>query len=223
MSRLTVAGALLGLLLVLGATASGASAAKLTLSEGGVALAPGAPIYAEEGDIQVYTSDGPIACSPDAEVELYLGVVTNSKGTDELGLKRFSERQETCRSFTGNAEVLLDGLGSFLKVNANGKATVGSNPTLTLFFEHEEYGGTRYEGIDCNYRRGALRGTSTATATRQALQITLEGALSLHDAFFDNGAAELSKAKAHHLCPAAELSISLGSIEGETGVIEEST
>ena len=126
MSRSTVAGALVVLLLALGATASGASAAKLTLSDGGVALAPGAPIYTDHGSIRVYTSEGSIACSPEPEVELDLGVVTNSKGSDELGLEGgLRESQETCRSFTGNADVFLDSLGSFLKVNAKGHATVG--------------------------------------------------------------------------------------------------
>lgn len=223
MSRSTVAGALLVLSIALGATASGASAAKLTLSEGGVALAPGAPIFAEGGSIQVFTSEGAIQCSPEPELELSFGVVTNSKGSDELGLKRLSENQETCRSFTGNAEVLLESLGSFLKVNAKGEATVGLHPSLTLVFEHEEYAGTRYEGIECDYGRERLRGTNTATPSPQALQIAFEGALSLHEAFSQFGAVPLSKTKAHHLCPEAELSISLPSIEGETGVIEEQT
>ncbi|MHB8234029.1 MAG: hypothetical protein ACYDHT_05175 [Solirubrobacteraceae bacterium] len=221
MSRSTVAGALLVLTLALGATASGASAAKLTLSEGGVALAPGAPVFVEEGRIQVFTSEGPIACSPEPEIELNLAVVTNSKGSDELGLKGLSERQEFCRSFTGNAEVLLESLGSFLKVNAKGQASVGLHPSLTLVFEHEEYAGTRYEGIQCNYGRERLRGTNTATPSPQALQIAFEGALALHGAFAQFGADRLSKTNARHLCPEAELSVSLPSIEGETGVIQE--
>ncbi len=223
MSRSTVAGALLVLSIALGATASGASAAKLTLSEGGVALAPGASISAEEGHIQVFTSEGSIECNPEPEIELSLGVVTNSKGSDELGLEGLFERQQTCRSFTGNAEVLLQSLGSFLKVNVKGQTTVGLHPTLTLVFEHEEYAGTRYEGIECHYGRERLHGTNTATPSPQALQIALGDPVSLHSAFSRYGAVSLSKANAHHLCPEAELSISLPIINGEHGVIEEQT
>jgi hypothetical protein len=221
MSRSTVAGALLVLTLALAATASGASAAKLTLSEGGVALAPGASVFAEEGRIQVFTSEGAIQCNPEPELELYLAVVTNSKGSDELGLKGLSERQEFCRSFTGNAEVLLGSLGSFLKVNVKGQATVGLHPSLTLVFEHEEYADRRYEGIECDYGRERLHGTNTATPGAQALQIALEGPLSLHSASSQFGAVSLSKATAHHLCPEAEVSISLPLIDGEHGVVEE--
>lgn len=221
MSRSTVAGALLVLSLALGASASGASAAKLTLSEGGVALAPGSPVFAEEGRIQVFTSEGAIECSPEPELEVFFRVVTNSKGSDELGIERLSESQETCRSFTGNAEVLLQSLGSFLKLNAKGQASFGLHPSLTLVFEHEEYAGTRYEGIECDYGRERLRGTNTATPSPQALQIAFEGALSLHEAFSRNGAVQLSKAKAHHLCPEAELNVSFPSIEN--GAIEEQT
>jgi hypothetical protein len=216
MNRAVVAGTFFLLLLALGATASGASAAKLTLSEGGVALAPGETIYAEKGRIEVETSNGPIECSFVPEVDLTLSVVTNSKTRDELGINRLSERQETCRSFTGNAEIHLESLGSFVKVTAEGKSIAGLYPTLKLLFEHVEYQGTRYEGVECVYRRERLPGTNTATPNLQALQIAFEGKLRLRPL--------LSSAKAGHLCPAeANLSISLPLIESETAVIEEQT
>jgi hypothetical protein len=215
MFRSAVAGALVLLLIAIGAAASSASAAKLTLSEGGVALAPGQPVYGEEGYVTVYTSDGAIECNPEPEFELGLSVVTNSKESDELALETLFERQETCRSFTGNAEVLLRSLGSVLKINAKGKASVGLDPTLELFFEHVEYGEYFHDNVECVYRRGTLHGTSTATPSREPLQVGLEDALPLR--------AALSSAEARHLCPAkAELTISF-SIDGETGPIEEQT
>jgi hypothetical protein len=218
MSRATAAAPLLLCVLALGATAGEASAARLTLSEGGVALAPGDRMYAEEGRIEVNTSAGPIECpfSP-LQVALYLSVVTNSKGKDELEINGLHERQfEPCRSFTGNTDVVLRSLGSFVKLDAEGNATAGWNPTLELLFEHEEHQGGRYENVECLYRRERLPGTSTATPSPQALQLEFDGVLPLRPA--------LSSAKARDLCPAeAEPNISWPYIEGEPGIIEEHT
>lgn len=203
----------------LGATASAASAAKLTLSQGGVALAPGQAVFAEDGQIQVNTSDGPLECPFGAlEANLELSVVTNSRGKDELEVNRFHERElGSCRSFTGNSEARLGSVGSFLKLDADGTALTGLYPTLTLLFEHEEYAGLRYTDIECTYRRERLRGTNTATPALQRLQIDVGGKLTLH--------LPLSSPKARRLCPSdAEVSVSFPFIEGETGeLIEEQT
>jgi hypothetical protein len=215
MVRAAVASALLLLVLAVGAAPAGASAAKLTLSEGGVALVPGQNVYGEEGQLYVEPSQGWVECSFGPEVELYSSLATNSKASDELRVTGVHEREAECRSYTGNVEVALDSLGSTLKINTKGKATVGQDPTLELLFEHVLYQGNFHPNISCVYQRGSLHGTSTATPTREPLQIGLEGTLSLR--------AASSSPEAHRLCPAdAEVSVAFA-MDGETGAIEEQT
>lgn len=182
--------------LAVSAIAAGpASAAKLTLSEDGTALAPG-DVFEAYGDESpfVSTSSGEIEC-PYGFVRngIELAVETNSASKDELKpLRLYGGSGEVCRSFTGNAWPSLESLGGPVTVRANNKASAGPS-SLAIEFEHVTYKEVEHYGVDCVYSTKHLSGFNTATATRQPLVIELEGKLKLDRSSSSPGA--------EHLCP----------------------
>jgi hypothetical protein len=214
MQRLTVAFIALFALFATSATiSSSASAEKLTMSEGAMALQPGELVWFEGGDALRIEASG-VECPRSGGAEIGLGVLTNSRQRDTLALKHFDiSGRPLCRSFTGNAEAGLLSLGRVVKLRATGEATVGP-VAVEIHFEHEEYKEREYENFSCVYTRNAMSGTNTATATAQALHVTFEGELKLK--------ASSSSEDARHLCPGeAEMSLTLPEVEGEIGIIEE--
>jgi hypothetical protein len=192
--------ALVAFLASVAAAAGSASAARLTLSSGGEALATPDAFEAEGLDsLEVTTSKGSLECEEYFRRSgLELQVLTNAKGTDELAVDRlFGDYQEPCRSFTGNASFDLESLSGPLKLRANTKATAGA-ATLLIVYEHLEY----HNNVECFYSATSLKGSNTASATRQELAIELGGKLKLD--------SSRSSQDAKQLCPnTAELSWSL--------------
>jgi hypothetical protein len=210
--------ALVAVLAACAAAAGSASAEKLTLSEGGTALEVG-DAFEIYGSRNLLIAASGVECENALEAGLEVSTLTNSKGMDELQIKRLfgGALPAPCRSFTGNAVVNLQSLGPVLRLRATGKAAVGP-VALAIDFEHEEYQGQKYFNINCVYKTFRIHGTNTATTTLQNLRIALEGKLPLN--------ASLSSEKAKHLCPAeAEMSLSLPSTrnEFENEVIDEQT
>ena len=156
--------------------AGGASAAKLTLSEDGSALAPGAFVEMFGYDAISYEpSDGYLQCGEDfTRTEMQLSVTTNAAGRDELQLESFFEgNQEVCESFTGNAVTDL-GVGGPVDLRAGGKATTGA---ARLYVEYEHIEGEH--DVECIYTAKHLKGANTATPTRQQLALEFGGKLTL--------------------------------------------
>ncbi len=209
--------AVIALLAFGGAVAGTASAKRLVLSEDGIALAPGDgfEIYGVD-NLAVTTSTGAIECEdPFHETSLELGVITNSAPKDELQTSNvIGGRQEPCHAPSGaNASVSLVTIGTPLKLGANGKA-VGGPVELAVDYELVVYHEQRYPDVECVYRHKSLKGTNTATAAPQKLEIELGGGLALD--------VSSSSFNAKHVCPKkADMTFSLDSYE--FGVIEEQT
>src|SRR5277367_1167513 len=111
MHRMRVVGAALVAILAIAAAAaaSAASATKLTLSRGGVALAPGEYIEFSGGydNLEVTTSLGRLECEDYVQSGFEGDIVTNSRATDKLEMVRlFATSAGPCRSyFYGNADI----------------------------------------------------------------------------------------------------------------------
>jgi hypothetical protein len=218
MRRIKAMGLAVGAALAISAIATGtASAAKLTLTEGGSALAPGAFFeIVGEGAMSFETSEGTIECDNTFESSaLEVEVVTNSKGNDELRIARFSGNSEDgCESFTGNASAELNVSGP-LRLRGSGRATTGPVSArihfLHVFPEDQE--------ADCVYTAGHFDGTNPATPTPHPLSLALAGLLKLNRAD--------SSAEAKRLCPkTTEVELSLPDTENgalETEMIDEQT
>lgn len=214
MRRIKITGVALVAVLAMCATAAGtASAAKLTLSEGGVALPVG---YRFEvfgrNNIFVHTPIGDILCNQNAGFEegyggLTVEVLTNTASTAKLrviGAFGMLRGLPSCRdSFEGfgRAAVILEEPG-VLKLTSWGKATEG--PVRFLF---------RFErGQQCYFTKSRLIGTSDATATRGSLAFGFS-AQRLH---LDKGFRSSEE------CPTeAELSASFDSTRNEEEEEEE--
>lgn len=212
--------ALIALLVAGATTAATASAKKLVLSEDGVALAPGASfeIYGANALSVTTPPDGEVECEEFHETGIEVSVSTNSASKDQLQLTRlFGADFGPCRSFTGNAEVSFS-LAGPLKVGANGKASTGP-VGLRIEYEHLTYLNrhgeeVRYLGVECIYTNKTLKGTNAATTTPHELGVELEGDFALD--------ASQSSENAKRICPRkAEVALSLGSDQSETGVVEE--
>jgi hypothetical protein len=217
MRRIKVAGLALVAVLATGAMATDtASAAKLTLSEGGVALLPGDyfEMWGSE-NLQISTAEGSPECN-DPITGLEVSVLSNSKNTDELRIEDLFGTELVCRSGFGNTYVYLRSLGNPLKLRSNGKASSGE-VALDIVYEQIEYHGERYEGVSCSFPGKHLSGTNTATTGRQRLEVHLEGALRLDTA----GSSE----NARHRCPkTADIDLSLPRNENHSeafGEVEE--
>ena len=181
------------------ATAS-ASAAKLTLSESGLALgfehgmeAYGHGFYAE-------TPDGEIDCGGFDEDGFDAYVVTNSKATDELHVYNFVLSGESCESPRGHAFPDLYPQGP-LELRANGKATLGP-AVLAITFELSDERSS--------YGTKMLRGTNTATSTRGPLQLEIDQTL------------KLQRSESPKTCPKqATMHFETSYINGEAGATAE--
>jgi hypothetical protein len=214
MRRIKVAGLALVAVLAAGAMATDtASAAKLTLSEGGVALLPGDyfEMWGTE-NLQVSTSEGSPECN-DPSTGLEVSVLTNSKNTDELRIEHLFGTELVCRSDFGNTYVYLRSLGNTLKLRSNGKASSGE-VALDIVYEQIEYHEQRYEGVTCSFPGKHLTGTNTASTSRQRLEVQLGGELRLDSA----GSSENAK----HLCPkTADIDLSLPKNENHSEAFGE--
>jgi hypothetical protein len=162
MRRGRITGLLVAGLLAVGCAAtSAASAKRLTLSEGGVVLAPGSDfeLLGNPGNFSVDTSAGEVECFK--RTTMSVETITNSKASDELsGLDTNVNGGNHCESDLGN---VFPGLtGERLLVRATGKATIES-ATLFLFFELGDK--------ECLYPTKSLKGENTATATREPLSL----------------------------------------------------
>jgi len=181
--------------MVMSATATGtASAAKLTLSEGGVVLGPEHDLEALGSNFYVETPAGEISCDRLGD-GLTSYVVTNSSATDELEvLETFLDGEgEHCTSFRGNA--FPDLYTERLKLRANGKATLGAAVLLIIFELHDE---------DCYYHTKMLKGTNTATPTLGPLRLEF------------NQELKLNKSESAKTCPKeAKMYFDLPSVFGE--------
>ena len=220
MPRTATAGVALIVLAIGAAAASTASAARLTLSNSGATLAP-ADTFEVYGidNVFVTTSKGSLECETFQRTGLELSVVTNSKGKDELQIRRLNGGTlEPCRSFTGNADVVSISPSGPLDLRASGRATAGT-VAMHIYFEHIEYNEERYSNVECFFSAKSLKGTNTATTTREKLRIELGATLKLDSA--------QSSENAKHVCPkTAEIEMSLSRTESEEGVneaIEEQT
>jgi hypothetical protein len=222
-----VGGTLAVVLAICAVAASSASATQLTLTEGAVTLAPG-DVFETFGfpgfdteNLFIETSDGLIECSePQRDTDLEVAVVSNSRARDELKIDQQSGGpEEACRSFTGNAFASAS-IGGPIKLGANGKATAGG-AGASVVFEHITIDrGTpserEFEGFECDYAAGKLRGTNSASATSGPLRIELGGKLKLDGASFG----------LKHACPTASIELELPQTESDErgfGVIEEHT
>jgi hypothetical protein len=173
MRRITTSGLLLLVGLAISATAPGlASATKLTLSAGGATLQPGGEGEAFGGEMSVNTSSGELIC-PRRESGFFFNVLTNSKTADELKINQltggFADGHQ-CESYFGLGyaypNLLSKGL---LKLRGSGVATL-EPVTFRITFEHPSHG----ENTQCIYERKAIRGTNTASPTREDLEINFE-------------------------------------------------
>jgi hypothetical protein len=220
MRRIKVVGLAVIAVLAMSVTTTGAaSAAKLTLSEGGVALAPGD--YFElwgSNNLGVSTSDESIECPDDPYTGLDVNVLTSSKGMDELEIESMFGTGLACRSEFGNADVYLGSIGKTLKLRSNGKASSGA-ASMSIDYEWVEYHEQRYDDVSCSFTAKRLTGSNTATASRQGLEVGLGGEFRLESA------SSSDSEHAKRLCPkTAGLELSLPNTEGETGgEVEEQT
>jgi hypothetical protein len=218
MVRCFTAAVAAALLAALGATS--ASAAVLTLSEGGAPLVPGDTFEVTGiGNVEVHTSSGSLGCSgvSGGYNGLELSLTTNASAKDEAQIEYLvGRRAENCHSFTGNAFVTLQSIAGPLVLRASGKASAGA-VGVTVEFEHIAYredGREHYGPVYCEYGGKKLTGTNNATTTREALSIELAGKMQL---------AEGSPKG----CPKkAEVFLSLpfsSNLSGEEATIEEQT
>ncbi|HME01789.1 MAG TPA: hypothetical protein VKG38_02005 [Solirubrobacteraceae bacterium] len=204
-----VAAGLLGVLAISAIAAGPASAAKLTLSEGGVALAPASEfLIGGRSNLEVDTSLGKLECaSAHDETGLYLADVTNSKEKDVLNDYVFGGDVAPCQSFTGNAYVDIYSLSEhILSLQANGEAHTTGPVAIEIGFS-----ALHGEQVFCHYSAKRLIGDNTATTSRQALEVGLGAKLTL------------SSASSRKVCPkTAEMSFSLYETEGPMGgTVEE--
>lgn len=181
----TAGATLLAVLAITAATAGTASATKLTLSEGGVALAAGTlfEAYGEE-NLLLDTSIGFFECvgvRSEPTFGLKLEVVTNGKASDELKVlgSGGTAGSGECRGGSlGHAAVHAIVLGP-LKVNAKGKATEGP-----VVFHIEWERGRGPEGFaECYFAGRKLKGANNATMSRAPLELELGGTLKLDKSF----------------------------------------
>jgi hypothetical protein len=223
MRRMRVVGVALAAIFVIAAAASAASATKLTLSRGGIALAPGEFIEFSGGydNLEVTTSLGRLECEDFVQSGFEGGIVTNSKATDKLEMVRlFGTSAGPCRSFFyGNAEIDLASISGPVKLRANGSSAAGPT-SLEIEFEHVEYKGGLYHDVECFYAHGTLTGTNTATTAVERLEAQLGASLKLD--------SSRSSFNAKHICPKTAgilLRLSLNfNEEGEKGgreIVEE--
>jgi hypothetical protein len=177
MRRFRITGlALVAVLAISAVAAATATATKLTLSEGGVALAAGSTfeVYTKES-IAIRTSQGNFDCfveQPFVEegAGLLLEVTTNSRPIDSLrvvqGLGFFGNAKE-CRTENGfgHADISL-GSGP-LKLTSTGRAVEGATVLRFTFERGPE---------QCDFK-GPFKGTVNATPTREPLEIEYSGKL----------------------------------------------
>lgn len=197
--------AVIALLAIGGSASATASAKRLVLSEKGVVLAPGDgfELYGL-GNLAVTTATGPIECEdPFGPTGVELGVSTNSAPKDELQSFRVEGgSQEPCHAPSGaNARLLLYAIGGPWKLGANGAA--GTGPVeLLVEYELVRYHEERYSDVECVYEHKSLKGSNTATAARQKLEVQLGGTLGLD--------VSASSFNAKHLCSRkVEMTLSL--------------
>jgi hypothetical protein len=190
MRGIRIIGSALAVALIVAANVTAtASAAKLTLSEGGVALAVGSRFAISGVDnLFIETSIGDVECVDIPEgaptFGLYLEVITNAKGTDELGVLGPVRDPEGCRGGPlGHATVQAFGLG-LLKVRATGQATEGP---VTFRIEWER--GSGPEGhAECFFESAKLKGANDATVGPQVLGVEFnEQRLKLDRSFVNSG------------------------------------
>jgi hypothetical protein len=207
MRRMTSIGLLVVSVLAMSATtASAAPIPKLTLSQAGVALAPGDTFEVfGQNNVEVFTSIGNIECVESSlRNGLLLRDLTNSKWVDELEVVETTAfGGGECRGpeGIGEAEVNLR-WGAIVKLRANGKA--GTGPvSLQLVFERVPY--------ECTFTAGQLTGSNNATSSPESLTLEYDHKLTL------NKSASYPKG-----CPkSAELFMFFTSNEGEEGIIDE--
>jgi hypothetical protein len=162
--------------MILSATAAtAASAERLTLSEGGLALAPGRTFEAYGFEnIRLNTSLGDVECVGVSAIQPTFGVkvevLNNSQKVDSLrvlGQIRGTAASGACRGGAlGHAALTAVALGT-LKVRAFGKATEGP----VVFKVHWER-GQGPEGTECYFEKEEpLKGTNNATLGPEPLVI----------------------------------------------------
>jgi hypothetical protein len=222
MRRMRVVGVALAAIFAIATAASAASTTKLTLSRGGIALAPGEFIEFSGGynNLEVTTSLGRLECNDFVQSGFEASVATNSKATDKLEMGRlFGTSVGPCRSFYGNADIERVSIGGPLKLRANGSATTGPT-SLIVEFERVQYEGGLYSDVECFYSHRTLAGTNNATTVREGLEAQLGGDLKLD--------SSRSSFDAKHICPKTAsilLRLSLNfNEEGEKGgreIVEE--
>jgi hypothetical protein len=178
MRRITALALLCAALAVLGAaTAGSASAAKLTLTNHGVALPPGYTfeIYGVlNEDFSFNTSGGAIGSCEGGEIAdpIFLEVVTNSQWTDELRiLASEGAVGSRCQGFVdGREENVFPTLSQHgvIKIRAGGVATVPTG--LAIGFERL---GNNENGQTCSYQV-KQSGLNNATASPQPLVLSFD-------------------------------------------------
>jgi hypothetical protein len=176
MRRMTSLGLLVVSVLAMSATAaSAAPIPKLTLSQAGVALAPGDTFEVfDQNNVEVLTSIGNIECP--GRNGLLLRDLTNAKWVDELEVAEttFFGGGE-CQGPEGIGEVLVNvGWGAIVKLRANGKA--GTGPvSLQLVFERAPF--------ECTFTAGQLTGSNNATSSPESLTLEYDHKLTLNKSF----------------------------------------
>jgi hypothetical protein len=224
MRRIKIMGLAIGAGLAVLATMAGtASAAKLTLNEGGVALPVGTTFEAFGHDnVLIQTSAGNIECTQNMGFEegnggLSLEVLTNSKATDELRVTNSTgmlNQNPPCRSefrgfgrASGRAGVVLEQSG-VLKLRADGKATEGP-VVVALGFE---FGG------ECALQSTSLVGGNTAAPTDGPLVIGFAGQkLHLDKSLFNSTGCPKEATITVNLPSTEDFDEELERIEAETG------
>jgi hypothetical protein len=190
MRRTNIIGLALVVALVMGATASTASARRLTLSGEGAAVALGDELILDgRENLAVYSSDGYLSeCRTpwyeEMEVRAALDSISGKKDIARL-TEDEGRRNETqigpCESDGGNALVFWRAGGQRLTLGANGKATlrpVSIGVSFESFYGDE--GNHERDEQNCSYFTKALSGKNTATPTRQPLTVEFNGTLKLH-------------------------------------------
>jgi hypothetical protein len=181
----TASATLLAVLAMTALTTGTASATKLTLGEGGVALATGTTFeaYGEE-NLFLDTSIGAFECvgvPAGPTFGMKLEVATNAKAGDELKVLGSGGNAGSgqCRGGPlGHAAVQAISLGP-LKLNSKGKATEGP-----VVFHIEWERGRGPEGFaECYFAARKLKGTNNATPSSAPLQLELGGTLKLDKSF----------------------------------------
>jgi hypothetical protein len=194
MRRRMSIGLALASVLAIGATAARTASAKtLTLSDGGVALAPG---YAFEmfgrANVHIHTSVGDIDCLQETKQlrsALLVSVIKNpgfyATPLEVKGTTGPLNGEEQCRTGPTNkwgfANVRLG--GGTLRLRASGKATMGH--PANLFFRTERDEG--FQPLSCHYKTYQLSGSNNATATPEPLNVTLGHKLGLNTAVQNEG------------------------------------